>query len=41
MAILGQDAVLCKIIVDNKCLQCLNISVVKFAMKMKRIFDRK
>ena len=42
MAFLGQDAVRCKIIVDNKYLQVkiLNISIVKFPMKMKNTFNK-
>ena len=32
MALLGQDPVRCKFVVDNK---CLNISVVKFSTKME------
>jgi hypothetical protein len=40
IAFLGQDLVRCKIPVDNKCLhqvKSLNISFVKFPLKMKQI----
>ena len=46
MEFLGQDPVRCEIIVDDKCLQLvkkkLNISVVKFPMKIKKkyIFNK-
>ena len=44
MALLGQDPVRCKIVVDNKCLQHVKnfkIWVMKFDMKMKIILNRK
>ena len=40
MEFLGLGLVRCKIMLENRCLQqvkTLNISVVKFTMKMKRI----
>jgi len=43
MAFLGQGPVGSKIIVDNECFQqerILNTSVVKFPMKMEKIFNR-
>ena len=43
IAFLGQGPVRCKIVVDNKCLQqvkILNISIVKYPMKMNGLFNK-